>query len=69
MSQDLASILRWDPWHGGDPGPEIWQIIRELDRAHQLRAVNAILDTRIAAAQVQLKGLQSIKEIVGKAAG
>jgi hypothetical protein len=31
--------------------------------------VNAILDTRIAAAQVQLKGLQSIKEIVGKAAG
>jgi hypothetical protein len=65
-ANELASILRWDPWHGGDPGPEIWQIIRELDRAHQLRAVNVLLDARIAGIQAQLKGLQQLKEVVGK---
>jgi hypothetical protein len=65
--QDLASIFRWRPWPPGDPAPEIWQIIQELDRAHQIRAVNVILDTQIAVAQAHMKGLQGLKEVVGKA--
>jgi hypothetical protein len=69
VSSELANILRWDPWHGGDPGPEIWQIIQELDKAHQVRAVNVLVDVRIASLQAQLHGYQQLKEIVGKAAG
>ena len=46
---------------------EIWQIIRELDRVQQIRAAEAILNTRIAMAEAQLKGLQTVKGIVAKA--
>jgi hypothetical protein len=65
--RELSPLFRWHPWPQGDPPPEIWQIIQELDRAQQLRAVSVILDTHIAVAQAHVKGLQGIKEVIGKA--
>jgi hypothetical protein len=65
--RDLASIFRWQPWNHGDPPPEIWQIIQELDRVHQLRAATAILDAHIAVAQAQVKGLEGLRSVVAEA--
>jgi hypothetical protein len=69
MSQDLSPLLHFRPWPPGDPGPEIWRIILELDRRVQIQAVEAVLDTQIAVAQAQVKGLQGMKKVLAGAAG
>ena len=70
MSQpfrELDARLQWQPWPPGDPGPEIWQIIFELDRRVQLQVAKAVLDTHIAQTRAQLEGLTKIQKIVAGA--
>ena len=70
MSQtDLSPLLQWKPWPPGDPAPEIWRIIFELDRRVQLQVVEMVLDTQIAAAQAHVKGLQGLKKVLAGAQG
>jgi hypothetical protein len=57
----------WRPWPPGDPGPEIWQIINELDQRVQLQVATAVMNTQIAMAKAHLEGLQSIQKIVANA--
>jgi hypothetical protein len=63
----LAPFLRWRPWPPGDPAPEIWRIIDELDHRIQVKVAGAILETQIAAARAHVEGLQKIHAIVTKA--
>jgi hypothetical protein len=67
--QDLSQILRWHPWNGGDPAPEIYQIILELERSVQLQVAGAILQTQINVGEAHLEGLKQIQGIIGKAKG
>ena len=65
--RELNPALRWQPWPPGDPGPEIWQIIFELDRRVQLQVAKAVLDTHIAQIRAQLEGLTKIQKLVAGA--
>jgi hypothetical protein len=67
LPQQLAPLFRWRPWPPGDPAPEIWRIIEDLDRRFQLQIAGAILDTQIAAGKAHIEGLQRIHDIVVKA--
>ncbi|MFN0154630.1 MAG: hypothetical protein ACKVUT_09645 [Gaiella sp.] len=59
-------LFRWRPWPPGDPAPEIWRIIDELDQRVQLQVVGAILQTQIASAKVHAEGLQKIHDVIAK---
>jgi hypothetical protein len=70
MSQpELSPALQWWPWPPGDPAPEIWRIIFELDRRVQLQVVETVIDTQIAVAQAHVKGLQGLKKVFAGAQG
>lgn len=60
--EDLAQRLRFRPWPPGDPGPEIWGIIRELEAKQQREIVGIVLRTQIAMEEVRLGGLKQIAE-------
>lgn len=62
--RDLSPLLRWRPWPPGDPAPEIWSIIFELDRRVQLQAANIVLQTQIAQTRAHLDGLTKIQKLV-----
>ena len=66
--QQLARALQWWPWPPGDPGPEIWRVILELDRRVQIQVVTTVLDTQISVAKAHVEGLQKIREIVAAGA-
>jgi hypothetical protein len=61
----LSPALKWWPWPPGDPAPEIWRIITDLDLRVQLQVVNAVLDTQIAVARAHMEGLQKIQKAIG----
>ncbi len=65
--RDLSPLLRWRPWPPGDPGPEIWQIIFELDRRVQVQAANIVLQTQIAQVRAHLDGLTKIQKLISGA--
>ena len=65
--RDLSPLLRWRPWPPGDPAPEIWSIIFELDRRVQLQAANIVLQTQIAQTRAHLDGLTKIQKLVSGA--
>ena len=67
--QQLSRLLDWRPWPPGDPAPEIWRIIYELDRKVQVRVVDAVLNTQIAIGRAHLEGLENIRKIVAGAQG
>ena len=67
--QDLSPLLHWRPWPPGDPAPEIWRIIFELDRRVQIQFVDTLLDTQIAVAQAQVRGLESMKKVLAGVKG
>jgi hypothetical protein len=70
MSQpELSPALRFWPWPQGDPAPEIWQIILQLDRRVQLQVVESVIDTQIAVTQAHVKGLQGLKKVLAGAQG
>jgi hypothetical protein len=64
---ELARACQWHPWPPGDPAPEIWRIIQDLDRKVQLRVVDAVLHTQIAITRAHVEGLESIRKIVSGA--
>lgn len=66
-NQDLASILKFRPWPPGDPAPEIWQVIYELDRRVQVEVAKAVLDAQIAMAHAHVEGLAKVQKILGSA--
>ena len=61
----LARALHWGPWPPGDPGPEIWRLIFELDRRVQVQVVGAVLDTQIAMAKAHINGLEQVRKVIG----
>ena len=70
MSQvDLSPLLQWKPWPPGDPAPEIWRIIFELDRRVQIQVAEIVLDTHIATSKAHVKGLEGIKKVLAAAGG
>ena len=60
----LSPALKWWPWPPGDPAPEIWSIIFELDQRVQLQIVDAVLDVQIDIARAHVKGLEAIRKII-----
>ena len=70
MSQlDLSPLLHFHPWPPGDPAPEIWRIIFELDKRVQIQVAEVVLDTQIAIAKAHLKGMDSMKKVLASAQG
>lgn len=67
--QDLSPLLHFRPWPPGDPAPEIWRIIFELDRRIQIQVAELVLDTQIAVLQANVKGLQGMKKVLTAAQG
>ncbi len=65
--QQLAPLFRWRPWPPGDPAPEIWRIIDELDHRVQVRVAAVVLETQIASAKAHVEGLQKIHTVISKA--
>jgi hypothetical protein len=57
-------MLQWQPWPPGDPAPEIWRIILELDRKVQLRVVDVVLNAQIAMARAHVEGLEGIRKTI-----
>jgi hypothetical protein len=67
MSANIPLSQRFPfPWPPGDPGPEIWRIIHELDRAVQLQVATIVIGTHIQQAKAQIEGLEQIQGIIGK---
>ena len=66
-SPELSGSLQWWPWPPGDPAPEIWRIIYELDRRVQVQVVDAVLNTNIAVARAQVEGLENIRKVIAGA--
>jgi hypothetical protein len=66
---DLSPLLRWRPWPPGDPAPEIWRIIFDLDQRVQIQVAEVVLDTQIAAARAHLEGMEGLKKVLASARG
>ena len=62
--RELSSALQFFPWPPGDPGPEIWRIIFELDQRVKVQVANVVLQTQIAQMKAQLDGLTKIQKLV-----
>lgn len=66
MSEErLSERLWWRPFPPGDPGPEIYRLIEELDSQRLVEVVGVVLDTQIAMSEAHLAGMQKVREIVG----
>jgi hypothetical protein len=65
--EELASRLWFRPWPHGDPGPEIWQIINELQPPQQREIVGAILRSQIAMEEARISGLKQVADLISKA--
>ena len=66
---ELSRLLDWRPWPPGDPAPEIWRIIYELDRKVQIKVIDTVLQTQIAIGRAHLEGLENIRKIVAGSQG
>lgn len=64
---ELARALQWRPWPPGDPAPEIWSIIHDLDRRVQVQVVDAVLNAQIGMARAHIEGLESIRKVISGA--
>lgn len=62
--EGLAPRLLFRPWPPGDPGPEIWQIIRELELQQQRQIAGIVLKTQIGMEEVRIGGMKQIAEIL-----
>lgn len=66
---ERVSRFPFDPWHGGDPGPEIWRIIQELEVEHQRQIVGVIIETEINKLEAQVNGLRQVGAVLKGVAG
>jgi hypothetical protein len=67
VQPELSRFLQWKPWPPGDPAPEIWSIIYELDRRVQVQVVEAVLNAQIGMARAHIEGLESIRKAISGA--
>ena len=68
MSQAQTLASRQIPWGPvTDPGPEMWELIRGLDRRVQLQVANIVLETHIGIAKVHVEGLTKIQKALSAA--
>jgi hypothetical protein len=65
--EDLSQRLRFRPWPPGDPGPEIWAIIRELDARQQREIAGIVLHAQIAMDEARIVGLKQIADKLASA--
>jgi len=63
--EKLSPLLRWYPWHRGDPAPEIWSIIQELEVSKQREIAAIVLRTQIAIEEAHIAGLKQIAGVLG----
>ncbi len=66
IDERLAPLLAWRPHPIGDPGPEVYLLFHDLDRARQLQVVGALIDARVRIAEVTAQTYKQIGNIVGK---
>lgn len=66
--EQLSPFLRWRPWPPGDPAPEIWSIISELDARQQREIGVIVLRTQIAMEEARIDGLKQIAGVLGSGA-
>ena len=62
--EDISPLLRFRPWPPGDPGPEIWQVIRELELKQQREVAAVVLRTQIGMEEVRIGGMKQIAELL-----
>ena len=60
----LSQSLQFWPWPPGDPAPEIWRVILELDQKIQLQVVDAVLEVQLDIARAHIKGLETIRKAI-----
>jgi hypothetical protein len=67
--EGIPARLRFFPWPPGDPGPEIFAIIREIDSRQLLNVGRAVIATQIRIAEAHLEGMKQIEGILGQMKG
>lgn len=69
QASGLHQTLRWWPFPPGDPAPEIWRVISDLDKRAQLEVAQVVLQTQIETIRAHAQGLEQIKAVVAKGIG
>lgn len=64
VGPELSHLLRFRPWPPGDPVPEIWDLIRELEADKQRQVGATIVRTQIAMDEARIAGLKQIAEVL-----
>jgi hypothetical protein len=64
---ELPPQLRWPqwPWPPGDPPPDIWLIIRQLDVQVQREVAAVVLQTHVTIEEARLEGLKKVAGLLG----
>jgi hypothetical protein len=63
--QGLHPVLGFRPWPNGDPGPAIYEEIKEkLSSAQREQFVGALIGIEAAMTEARLSGLKQLQEIV-----
>ena len=65
--EELASSLWFRPWPPGDPAPEIWRIIGELQVQQQREIAAVVLRAQIAMEEARIGGLKQVADLLAKA--
>jgi hypothetical protein len=67
MAQQALERFPWNPVPHGDPAPEIYAILRDLDIQIQVQAVGVMIRTEVAMTKARLEGLQQLEKVIGAA--
>ncbi len=65
----LAPFLAWRPHPVGDPGPEVYLLFAELDRARQIQVVTTLIEARVKIAEATAQAYKQIGTIASKLGG
>jgi hypothetical protein len=64
--EGLNPALLFRPWPPGDPGPEIYELIKEeLDAAQRKQFISVLIGIDAAMTEARLGGLKQLQQIVG----
>jgi hypothetical protein len=63
MAQSALERFPFRPFPPGDPAPEIYEILRDLDIKLQVQAVGVMLRTEMAMTKARLEGLLLLEKI------
>jgi hypothetical protein len=68
--QALHPLLNWRPFPPGDPGPEIYAILREvLDRRQILEVANVLIEADIRMTEARLDSARALQKVVSQGIG